>query len=145
MPDVVSSPHQSYRYKWKLPLHGQITHRHCRQPKLPNFLYSSNRYFQIVNIGVSHKALVSLSRYSYICSVCCSAVLVSKFLSDKLRIMTASKDRTVHVWDISQGEVITSFLHHFKVSLPELHVLCISLSFHQESCVVPSMVFTRQC
>ena len=28
--------------KWKLPLRGRITCRHCRQPKLTNFLYSSN-------------------------------------------------------------------------------------------------------
>ena len=28
--------------EWKLPLCGRITYRHCRQPKLPNFLYSSN-------------------------------------------------------------------------------------------------------
>ena len=28
--------------EWKLPLHGRITYRHCRQPKLPSFLYSSN-------------------------------------------------------------------------------------------------------
>ena len=31
--------------EWKLPLRGQITYRHCRQPKLPYFLYSSNRLF----------------------------------------------------------------------------------------------------
>ena len=30
------------RSKWKLHLCGRITCRHCRQPKLPNFLYSSN-------------------------------------------------------------------------------------------------------
>ena len=30
------------RSEWKLPLRGQITCRHCRQPKLPNFLYWSN-------------------------------------------------------------------------------------------------------
>ena len=29
-------------FKWKLPLRGRITYRHCRQPKLPTFLYSSN-------------------------------------------------------------------------------------------------------
>ena len=29
-------------YKWKLPLCGRITCQHCRQPKLPNCLYSSN-------------------------------------------------------------------------------------------------------
>ena len=29
-------------YEWKLPLRGQITYRHCRQPRRPNFLYSSN-------------------------------------------------------------------------------------------------------
>ena len=28
--------------EWKLPLRGRITYRHCRQPKLPNLLYSSN-------------------------------------------------------------------------------------------------------
>ena len=28
--------------EWKLPLRGRITYRHCRQPKLPSFLYSSN-------------------------------------------------------------------------------------------------------
>ena len=27
--------------RWKLPLRGRITCRHCRQPKLLNFLYSS--------------------------------------------------------------------------------------------------------
>ena len=32
-----------WRSKWKFPLRGRITHRHCRQPKLPSFLYSSNR------------------------------------------------------------------------------------------------------
>ena len=26
--------------EWKLPLRGRISYRHCRQPKLPNFLYS---------------------------------------------------------------------------------------------------------
>ena len=31
-----------YVAQWKLPLRGRITCRHCRQPKLPNFLYSSN-------------------------------------------------------------------------------------------------------
>ena len=30
------------RSEWKLPLRGRITYRNCRQPKLPNFLYSSN-------------------------------------------------------------------------------------------------------
>ena len=30
------------RSEWMLPLRGRITYRHCRQPKLPNFLYSSN-------------------------------------------------------------------------------------------------------
>ena len=29
--------------EWKLPLRGRITYRHCRQPKLPYFLCSSNR------------------------------------------------------------------------------------------------------
>ena len=29
--------------EWKLPLRGRITYRHCRQPRLPNILYSSNR------------------------------------------------------------------------------------------------------
>ena len=29
----------------KLPLRGRITYRHCRQPKPPNFLLSSNRLF----------------------------------------------------------------------------------------------------
>ena len=33
------------RSKWKLPLRGQITYRHCWQPKFPNFLYSSNLHF----------------------------------------------------------------------------------------------------
>ena len=28
--------------EWKLPLRGRITYRHCRQPKLPSYLYSSN-------------------------------------------------------------------------------------------------------
>ena len=31
------------RSEWKLPLCGRITYRHCRQPKLSNFLYLSNR------------------------------------------------------------------------------------------------------
>ena len=31
--------------EWKLPLRGRITYRHCRQPKLPNFIYSSNTTF----------------------------------------------------------------------------------------------------
>ena len=31
--------------EWKLPLRGRITYRHCRQPKLPSFLYSSNTTF----------------------------------------------------------------------------------------------------
>ena len=31
------------RSEWKLPHRGRITYRHCRQPKIPNFLYSSNR------------------------------------------------------------------------------------------------------
>ena len=30
------------RSKWKLPLRGRITYRHCRQPKLQNILASSN-------------------------------------------------------------------------------------------------------
>ena len=30
------------RSDWKLLLRGRITCRHCRQPKLPNFLYLSN-------------------------------------------------------------------------------------------------------
>ena len=30
------------RSEWMLPLRGRITYRHCQQPKLPNFLYSSN-------------------------------------------------------------------------------------------------------
>ena len=33
------------RSEWKLHLRGRITYRHCRQPKLPSFLYSSNRLF----------------------------------------------------------------------------------------------------
>ena len=28
--------------EWKLPLCGRITYRHCRQTKLPDFIYSSN-------------------------------------------------------------------------------------------------------
>ena len=28
--------------EWKLPLRGRITYRHCRQTKLPNFLYMPN-------------------------------------------------------------------------------------------------------
>ena len=28
--------------EWKSPLCGRITYQHCRQPKHPNFLYSSN-------------------------------------------------------------------------------------------------------
>ena len=31
--------------EWKLPLRGRIICRHSRQPKLPNFLYSSNTTF----------------------------------------------------------------------------------------------------
>ena len=31
-----------FMIEWKLPLRGLITCRQCRQPKLPNFLYSSN-------------------------------------------------------------------------------------------------------
>ena len=31
-----------FRCEWKLPLRSRITCRHCRQPKLQNFLYSSN-------------------------------------------------------------------------------------------------------
>ena len=31
--------------EWKLPLRGRITYRHCRKPKLPKVLYSSNRLF----------------------------------------------------------------------------------------------------
>ena len=31
--------------EWKLPLRGRITYRHCRQPKHPNFFYSSNYLF----------------------------------------------------------------------------------------------------
>ena len=30
------------RSEWKLPLRSRITCRQCRQPKLPNYLYSSN-------------------------------------------------------------------------------------------------------
>ena len=40
--------HHAYRrtsFEWKLPVRGRITNRHYRQPKLPNFLYSSNRLF----------------------------------------------------------------------------------------------------
>ena len=33
------------RSEWKLLLRGRITYRHCRQPKLLNFLYSSNHLF----------------------------------------------------------------------------------------------------
>ena len=33
------------RSEWKLPLRGRITYRYCWQPKLPNFLYLSNRLF----------------------------------------------------------------------------------------------------
>ena len=33
------------RCEWKLCLRGRITHRHCRHPKLLNFLCSSNRLF----------------------------------------------------------------------------------------------------
>ena len=33
------------RSEWKLPLRGRITYWHCRQPKLPNFIYSSNCLF----------------------------------------------------------------------------------------------------
>ena len=29
----------------KLPLSGRITYRHCPQPKLPNFLFSSSCFF----------------------------------------------------------------------------------------------------
>ena len=36
---------QDPRFEWKLPLRVRITYRHCRQPKLSNFLYSSNRLF----------------------------------------------------------------------------------------------------
>ena len=33
------------RSEWKLPLRGRITCQHCQQPKLLNFLYSSNCIF----------------------------------------------------------------------------------------------------
>ena len=49
---IVCSEHKSptslssvSRSEWKLTLCGRITYRHCRKPKLPNFLYSSNRLF----------------------------------------------------------------------------------------------------
>ena len=29
-------------FEWKLPFGGRITYRHCRQPKIPNFLFSSS-------------------------------------------------------------------------------------------------------
>ena len=37
-----SIAHLLSRSEWKLPLRDRITYRHCRLPKLPNFLYSSN-------------------------------------------------------------------------------------------------------
>ena len=39
--------HHDYRHRsqWKLHLRGRITYRHWRQPKLPNFFYSSNWIF----------------------------------------------------------------------------------------------------
>ena len=44
--NTTSKSHKSIRWggpsEWKLPLRGRITCRHCRQPKLPNFFYSSN-------------------------------------------------------------------------------------------------------
>ena len=36
---------RSGRSEWKFPLCGRITYRHFRRPKLPNFLYLSNRLF----------------------------------------------------------------------------------------------------
>ena len=45
---------------------------------------------------------------------CFRAVLVSRFLSDNLRIMSASKDKTVRVWDIA-AEVEVASYSEFKV------------------------------
>ena len=41
-------------------------------------------------------------------------MLVSKFLSDNLRIMSASKDRTVRLWDIA-SEAQVAIYTEFKV------------------------------
>ena len=56
--------------KWKLPFRGRITCRHCRQPKLPNFLYSSNttswRLMGRANNNdnnVSHQGLLTKANY----------------------------------------------------------------------------------
>ena len=43
--EVTESSTSNKGPEWKLPLHGRITYRHCRQPKLPNCLYSLNRIF----------------------------------------------------------------------------------------------------
>ena len=45
---------------------------------------------------------------------CFRAVLVSKFLSDNLRIMSASKDKTVRVWDIAAEAEVANY-SEFKV------------------------------
>ena len=37
--------HPNKRSEWKLTLRGWIAYRNYWQPKLPNFLYSSNRLF----------------------------------------------------------------------------------------------------
>ena len=41
MTTVILPMMMTVRSEWRLPLRGQITYRHCRQPKLLHFLYFS--------------------------------------------------------------------------------------------------------
>ena len=52
--------------EWKLPLRGRVTDRHCLQPKLPNFLYWSDRLFGggVADVGTTVPTSASMcSRY----------------------------------------------------------------------------------
>ena len=53
--------HHGCRSEWKLPLGGRITYWHYRQPKLSNFLYSSNR---LIGGGAADAATTALTSAS---------------------------------------------------------------------------------
>jgi WD40 repeat protein len=44
-----------------------------------------------------------------------SAVTVTRFLSDNLRLMSASSDKTVRIWDIAEEKQVRNYTE-FKVS-----------------------------
>ena len=81
--------HQHTRSEWKLTLHSRITYRHYRQPKLPNFLHSSNHLFCIRAADAGNAAP----------TFCVSVPAISKLTTLTVESLWAASTETPHLGD----------------------------------------------